>query len=507
MAHFTKKRSGLKTILPGILFLTFNCCSIAQTTVVKISAGYIKGITEDQSIVFRGVPYAQPPVGDLRFKAPQSHLPWADTLSCIKFGNIAAQYDGGQKKMIGSEDCLTLNVYEPANHASEKMPVIVWIHGGGMTNGSGRGENGHAFSDNDGIIAITINYRLGAMGFTYLGDVGKQYATSGNNGLQDCIMALKWIKDNISAFGGDPSRVTVMGQSAGAKLVSAVSVSPESKGLFKQLVIESGGVQCIRDSGTAKLIRKRMLDTLGISNAADLVNLPTEKIIEAQGKVLSGAQGTNYFGPVDDGMVITGDPYQYINQHGNPKIRILMGTTKYESLLFMKFDPRLYHPDSVVLKGWFGNNYPYILSSYKQALNHNTADTAAIKVLTQYMYQMHSYRLAEELAQDGNEVLMYRFDYTKDGTAATHAQELPYVWYLPQKAKQVDSVLAAQVHSAWVSFIKGENVQVANQAWPNYNSTSRQVFIFDQTPYIKNLNHVYNDPSFPSACFVLKQNN
>jgi para-nitrobenzyl esterase len=120
---------------------------------------------------------------------------------------------------------------------------------------------------------------------------------------------------------------------------------------------------------------------------------------------------------------------------------------------------------------------------------------------------MHTYRLAEELSQDGNKVLMYRFEYTRDGTAATHGQELAYVWYVPQKAKQVDSLLAVEVHGAWVSFIKGENVQVGNQAWPEYNTTSRQVIIFDQKPYIKNLNHVYNDPSFPSACFVLKKDN
>jgi para-nitrobenzyl esterase len=504
--HPGKKYAAFKFALIGVL-LIFTQSSIAQNTVVKTSMGYIKGVAEEQSIVFKGVPYAQPPIGDLRFKAPKSHSPWADTLLCDKFGSISAQYDGGQKKVIGSEDCLSLNIYQPANPPTGKMPVLVWIHGGGMTNGAGKGNNGHAFADNDGIITITINYRLGAFGFTYLGDVNKAYATSGNNGLLDCIMALKWIKQNISAFGGDPSKVTVMGQSAGGKLVSAIDVSPAAKGYYNQLIVESGGVQCIRDSGTAKLIRKRMLDSLSISSASGLLGLSAEKIIAAEAKVLSGAQGTNYFGPVDDGIVITGDPYQYIQQHGNSQIRVLMGTTKYESLLFMKFDPRLYHPDSIVLKGWFGNNYPQILSCYKQALNHNTADTAAMKVLTQYMYQMHVYRLAEALAKAGNQVLMYRFDYNKNGTAATHGQELSYVWYLPQKAKQVDSLLAVQVHGAWVSFIKGDNVLVGNQAWPAYNSTSRQVVIFDQTPYIKNLNHVYNDPSFPSACFVLKKDN
>ncbi|WP_461453042.1 carboxylesterase/lipase family protein [Mucilaginibacter sp.] len=500
----SEKKCGLtKFALLGIS-LIFSHSLNAQNTVVKTSDGYIKGVAENQSIVFKGVPYAQPPVGNLRFKAPQNHAPWTDTLLCDKFGSISAQYVGAQKKVIGSEDCLSLNIYQPANHPAGKMPVLVWIHGGGMTNGAGKGNNGHAFSDNDGIITITINYRLGAFGFTYLGDVNKAYATSGNNGLLDCIMALKWIKQNIIAFDGDPSKVTVMGQSAGAKLVSAIYVSPAAKGYYSQLIIESGGVQCIRDSSTAKSIRKRMLDSLSVNNASNLFGLSTEKIIEAEGKVIS-RQGTNYFGPVNDGLIITGDPYQYINEHGSPKVRVLIGTTKYESLLFMWGDKRLYRPDSIVLKGWFGDNFKQILAAYQMALTHNTPDSAAIKVLTQYMYQMHSYRFAAELAQDGNPVWKYRFDYNKNGGSATHGGELSYVWYMPEHAKQVDSLLALQVHSAWVSFIKGEdNIKIGDQLWPNYNTETRPVFVLDKSPYINNLKHVYNDPSFPSGCFLLK---
>jgi len=308
-------------ILCLCVFLFFQCK--AQETVIKINNGYIKGVVESPSLVFKGIPYAEPPVGKLRFKSPQPAKNWTDTLSCQNFGNISAQA-GGKKGFAGSEDCLSLNVYTPAAAGKAKLPVVVWVHGGSMTAGAGKGENGHAFSDRDSIITVTINYRLGVFGFLYMGDVQPAYRSSGNNGLLDCMMALKWIRKNISSFGGDPSKVTIMGESAGAKLVSALLVSAEAKGYFQQMILESGGLQCIRDSVTAKAIRKRIMDTLQITHPNDLLNISAEKLIEAQNKVMGGAKGTNYFGPVEDGKTITEDPYNYLKHHPDQGIKLLI---------------------------------------------------------------------------------------------------------------------------------------------------------------------------------------
>ncbi|WCT11439.1 carboxylesterase/lipase family protein [Mucilaginibacter jinjuensis] len=495
--HFTR--------IAGLFLLIIATAASAQNIVVKTTKGYIKGIQENQSIIFRGVPYAQPPVAELRFKAPQPHFAWKDTLLCEKFGNTAVQGgDGG--KVRGNEDCLSLNIYTPAIQPKTKMPVVVWVHGGSLTVGSGIGMNGHAFADRDSVIAVTINYRLGIFGFMYLGDVDKSLRTSGNNGLLDLMMALKWIKENINSFGGDPSRVTVMGESAGAKLTSTLLLTPQSKGLFSQLVLESGGVQCVRDSVTAKAIRQRVMNELHVSKASELLTLPAEQLMIAQAKVCKGAQGTNYFGPVDDGDIISGDPYQCIAKKTNKNIKLLIGTNKVESRLFMNMDKRLYTPDSTSLYDWFGNNYKYSLAAYQSEAKRIDPDSAAATVLTEYMYKMHSYRLADALAKAGNQLWIYRFDYNKDGKGATHADELPYVWYLPD-AKHNDGFnteLAVQMHTAWVNFIKGDKPGKINYAdWPPYQGVVRSIMVFDKISGPTTLKDVFNDPNHPSGSLVL----
>jgi para-nitrobenzyl esterase len=491
------------TFLLGI-FLGFT--TSAQTVVTKVSGGWIKGIEEGPTLVFKGIPYAKPPVGPLRFMPPQPMTAWKDTLSCEKFGSPASQ-GGGAGGLKGSEDCLSLNVYTPTTARDAKLPVLVWVHGGSLTGGSGMGMNGHAFADDDSVVTVTINYRLGVFGFMYLGDVNKSYQSSGNNGLLDLIMALKWIRQNIAAMGGDASKVTVMGESAGAKLTSALLATPQSKGYFNQQILESGAVQCIRDSVTAKGIRQRLMTELGVSKPADLLKISAEKLIAAQANISNGAQGTNYFGPVIDGAVISQDPYQYILKNRNDKVRFLIGTNKFESKMFMNFDKRLNHPDSTVLYGWFGDNYRYILSTFESEAKNGNADSAAIKVLTQYMYQMHSYRLANTLAQAGSHVWMYRFDYKRDGTGATHADELGYVWFLPKQNNFNDTELklANQIHQTWVNFIKGKAPgQVNDKQWPHFVAGENNIMVFDTVSGPTQLNDIYNDRTHPSSCFVLK---
>ena len=332
LSIFSKTRFA---ILLLAVCITCNVAAQPNDPIVKTNKGYIRGIVENGISVFKGVPYAAPPVGSLRFMPPVEHSIWRDTLSTTKFGAIATQFTNG--KVVGSEDCLSLNVYTPKadNH---KRAVVVWVHGGSMTNGAGKFNDGHAFADKDDIVTVTINYRLGAFGFLYLGDIDKRYAESGNNGLLDCIMALKWIKQNIASFGGDPNRVTIMGESAGAKLISAVLVSPKSKGLFQQYIAESGSVQCIRSIVTAKNERLRILHQmeLGPQDARKLLTLPTDSIMKIQGIVCKGIGGNSFFGPVYDGVAIREDGYQYAGSKNIPPIKALIGTNEYQAALFIK---------------------------------------------------------------------------------------------------------------------------------------------------------------------------
>lgn len=474
--------------------LLLRCTPVSgQDPVVKTQGGYIRGIQEKGIFVFKGVPFAAPPIGDLRFKAPKPVRPWKDTLSCTQFGAVAAQYAGDTRTVKGNENCLQLNIYTPALKPAKKLPVLVWVHGGGMTGGSGIGQNGHSFSHHDSIITITINYRLGVFGFLYLNDV-PGYQTAGNNALLDCIMALKWINENIKAFGGDASRVTVIGESAGAKLTSSLLVTAAAKGYFNQLILESGAVNCIRDTTTAKAIRKRLMDTLGISNPGELLQLPTATLINAQAKVLGGAKGTNYFGPAQDGILIKEDALAYIRHHPDRHVRVLLGTNKAEALLFMNIDKRLYTPDSAVLSDWFGDNYQYSYKAWR-SIHHLPADTAAIVTLSRYMYQLHTYRLAKALAAGAYQTWMYSFEQPNKGAPATHAEELPYVWYEAGQDKPGNIPLAVLIHQHWADFIKG------HAHWRKYDSERRGMIYAEETH--EGLMDDYEDPGHPTMGFIL----
>ena len=478
------------------------------TPAVKTLNGYIKGIYKQRSYVFMGIPYSAPRTGAARFKAPVAHDNWTDTLDCMGFRSESAQPGSGQAPLRGSEDGLFLNVYTPSLAPKAKMPVLVWVHGGSMVSGSGDGMNGNAFSDQDSIVTITLNYRLGVFGFMYMGDLGPQYKSSGNNGLLDVIQALKWIRSNIARFGGDPSKVTVMGESAGAKLTSALIATPRAEGLYSGIILESGGFQCIRDSITAKRIRGRVMDKLGITDPRELFNISTQKLIQAEAEVLGGAQGTNYFGPVMDGQVIQGNPYLYVKKQGRNMVHYLIGANENESKIFMDMDKRLYHPDSTVIYDWFGINYPYCLSDIRKARRGlkpgSAADSLAVAaVLSQYMYQMHASRLADTLSIAGRSVWMYRFTYPP----AHHASELRYVWYDQARdhMNAKDKAFAQVVHRYWVNFIRtGRPGIVQNINWGSYSHANQNIMVLNTNYCLQKFRKLFNNLNQPSACFLLK---
>jgi para-nitrobenzyl esterase len=495
-----------------VLCLFISTCFIAlkasaQTPVVKTTQGYLRGVTENGISVFKGVPYAQPPVGDLRYMPPMEHKHWTDTLDALAFGAAATQPGGS--KVMGNENSLFLNLYTPAID-KRKRPVVVWIHGGSMTNGWGSGMDGHAFADKDDIITITINYRLGALGFLYLGDVDTRYAQSGNLGLLDVVAALKWIHENIAAFGGDPAQVTLMGESAGGKLISAVMVAPASKGLYHQAVLESGAVQCIRDTTTARNERARLMKQLGISDARKLLTLSADTIIKAQGIICAGIGGNSQFGPVYDGVTITEDAYRYAASGKLSGVNVLIGTNEDEAAMFTSPDADYAHAYESIFTPLFQSNAPQAYAFYQRQLKTDTPYAAAVKTLTQYMYQMHSYRFAKVLAAHGTPIWMYRYKY-RAGKAfgAKHSFELNYIWntakILSSSANAEEKQLAANMHTSWVNFIKTGNPQTSGlPQWPHYNSRTPQVMAFDTTDTVITLKEVYDDPTFPSSVFVIK---
>jgi para-nitrobenzyl esterase len=480
-----------------------------QDPVVKTRLGYIKGVNENRIAVFKGIPYAEPPVTGLRYLPPEAHRPWRDTLKATQFGSSAPQAAGAG--VSGHEDCLYLNLYTPKAD-DRKRAVVVWVHGGAMTTGSGRGMDGHAFADNDDIVTITINYRLGALGFLYLGDLDKKYRQSGDLGVLDVIAALQWVHENIAAFGGDPHRVTIMGESAGAKLLSAVMVSPASKGLYQQAILESGSVQCIRDSVTAKNARTLLLKQLGLQSgdAGKLLTLPAETIIKAQAAVCDGMGGNSFFGPVLDGVTIKEDGYAYAAAGKLSGVRAIIGTNENEAALFVGKEAVHGDVNAGIFQPLFRSNAPMANAYYQSLLKTDSPYAAMVKTLTQYMYQLHSYRFARVLTDAGTPVWMYRFSYQNGREfGARHADELHYIWgaaaILHSNADPAKKQLAQSLHDSWVAFIKnGDPNGGSLPQWPKYNADNPQVMLFDETDKVVRLTQVYDDKDFPPAVFVIK---
>lgn len=500
-------RKGLLFCLfAGLGLLGFAPPTPVPGTICQTQAGRVQGTRDSTGVLaFKGLAYAAPPVGKGRFLPPQPLAPWAGVRAAATFGPRAAQ----QRDAIpeGEENCLTLNVWTPSVKAARPKPVLVYVHGGSFTSGAGDHFPGLNFARHDSIVAVSLNYRLGSLGFLQLSHLlGPAYRQSGNAGLLDAVAALRWVQANIAAFGGDPTRVTVMGQSAGAKLVGALLVTPAADGLFQQVILESGGVQAVRDTATATAVTARLLSALQLrtDQADQLLTLPLATLLRAQQQVTSGPSGLQLFGPVQDGATIPPVPVAYLTRPVRTPVRALVGTNRDEAGAFMSTWPALRAPNPAVLEALFGRNGDRVWRAYEQARRRQPADQAWLRTTTDYLYRLASYRLAGQLAQAGRPVWLYRFDYrTPGGAGPVHAQELRYVWNaLNPVAAQSKSAraLAQHMHQGWVSFIA---TGVPGAGWPAYDPKRRHIMLFDSISEVKRFARPYEDRAFPQQAFRL----
>lgn len=290
---------------------------------VATKQGKVQGLysEDNQTVIFRGVPYAQPPVGELRFRRPQEHEPWSDVLDCTKFSAFCPQADLRPLDLYGkefyegteyncSEDCLYLNVWTPADATPEsKLPVMLWIHGGGFMHGHGDEKefDGEGFAGK-GVILVSINYRVNAFGFFAHPDLEQENAehVSGNYGILDQLFALRWVHENIAQFGGDPEKVTVFGQSAGCMSVQTIISSKLSEGLVHGAILQSGGGIGAFGVGADKTdmvaISKRLMEHLNVSTIDELRKAPAEDLVDAAYAVNDGGLGWR---PHIDGYLLT----------------------------------------------------------------------------------------------------------------------------------------------------------------------------------------------------------
>ncbi|HEY6343567.1 MAG TPA: carboxylesterase family protein [Bryobacteraceae bacterium] len=326
-----------------IVVLAGACAGLASAAItdpVRVENGLLAGASgKDAEVrVYKGIPFAAPPVGDLRWRAPQPAAKWEGVRKAEQFGSSCTQGGGGRGgkggAVSGSEDCLYLNIWTAAKSAADRRPVMVWIHPGGYTSGSGAspGTDGDALAKK-GVVLVTINYRLGVFGFFSHPDITRESdrRAAGNFAFLDQIAALKWIQKNIAAFGGDPRRVTIFGDSAGSSSIANLMASPLAKGVFQRASGQSGAwmglsVSPMRKLPDAEQAGVRTAESLGAKSLADLRALPAEQI-------LRGGRGG---GPVIDGYFLPDDPAAIFAQGKQNDVPLIVGSNKDEGTFFLQ---------------------------------------------------------------------------------------------------------------------------------------------------------------------------
>ena len=465
----------------------------------EISTGRLRGEAEGGVLAFRGIPFAKPPVGDLRWRAPEPPEPWSEVRDATAFGPCAIQstIPGTVGDLIGiathetSEDCLYLNVWTPAlDNDNAKRPVMVWIHGGGNTVGAGSQPrvNGSRLARVGDVVVVTINYRLGALGFLHAPELG----ATGNEALLDQVAALRWVRREIGAFGGDAANVTVFGQSAGGFDIAQLMAMPAADGAFDKAVPMSGSlttpVSAEAAARTAHALASEFggMDKLRTASATD--------IHAAQGKI-AGAR----WAPTRDGTVIAEDAADVLCAGRFTRAKpLLIGHTRDESTLFTMFNPRLANMDRDTLleqaRTPFGDRAAEAVSCYEaeRAAANLPAEPwqTWAAIATDRMFRMPAIRTAEcHLAHTGN-VWMYRFDHPSPAhegrLGACHSVDIPFVWGthgLPELQRfcgEGEDVarLSNRVMAAWLAFARhGDPNTDALPPWPAYDALNRATML------------------------------
>ncbi len=473
----------------------------APEAVLRTRAGLLRGRRGGGVRAFLGIPYGHVPG---RFRPAVSAAPWPGIRDADRFGPVAVQRLSSAASPPGSEQCLSLNVWTPdaiAGRASAAgWPVLVWVHGGANVSGAASQPifDGARFA-RSGVVCVTLNYRLGVFGFLELGGaIDGRYRGCGNNGLRDQLLALRWVRDNIAAFGGDPARVTLGGESAGAKDIAALLAAPSSRGLFSRAILESGGGRTVLSLPQADAVRGRYLALLGLppGRADRLLGLDTERLIEAQHALMLDAPSGYPLRPLVDGVLLPAMPETAVALGSAAHIPLLLGTNRDEARLFLAPGAASRPLDGHSLSNMDAGGFEAMLSRYDASMTAPDPAEIRWRAMTAEEYWIPSLRLAEAQSAAGGAVWMYRFDQRAEfgpfqGRAA-HGSELPYVWdnpddpHLAPLVAGFDAPLAARIHAAWVGFIAGGPPAAPGLPdWPRYDARRRTTMILDRASRVE----------------------
>ena len=485
---------------------------------VTTQYGELEGEALSGHVAFRGIPFAKPPVGALRFCAPLPPDPWSGVRMAREFGPSSLQavsaIAGVSAEGPLSEDCLYLNVYTPtladAQHA--RRPVLFWIHGGAFIAGAGSMPvyDGARLSERGDVVVVTINYRLGALGYTYLGaHDGARTGAVANAGQLDQVAALRWVHDNIAKFGGDPNNVTIFGESAGSFAVCTLLAMPAAKGLFHRAVAQSGAALGLMTADRAAKLTDELFDKLGIARGdiAALRAVPGEKLVESQAPFgLASGLGRG-LSPLHDGTVVPLQPLDAIANGSSAQVPLLIGTTRDELNLFMM--PLLRQPEQAVddaqlievLSRFVPRSHrdrvPGMLAAYRDArekrgLPHGSRALISA-VQTDMTFRIPSIRFAEAYRACQPNTFMYLFTYEspamRGALGSCHSLEIPFVFgtldkpYQDRFAGTGAAVLGLSdtMMDAWLAFARTGNPSDSRADWVPYDATRRATMVFDKT--------------------------
>jgi len=466
--------------------------------IVKTDAGYVSGISQEGLRVYHGIPFAAPPTGDLRWRPPAPVQPWEGVLNATQYSATCPQ-PGSPAHLNMSEDCLYLNVWTPARSADEKLPVMVFFYGGGFKEvaSSMPVYNGTTLARN-GVIVVTPNYRLGALGFLAHPqlDFESPHNASGNYGIMDQQAALSWVQRNIDKFGGDPSRVTIFGQSAGAESVLIHIASPTSKGLFRQGIIESGPfwahgaiINATHPKEFAEQFGVEYAAGLGYSGPDAIARMRTltpEALINATPSPSAGFWTTHtvQFEPTADGWILPDSLDNLYRQHRINPVPLLIGNNANDGTTLSANASMTVPEYRTFIQGRFGKDAEAVLVKYPA---NSTAEVQLrlSQIMTDFDFSDSVTFAAGSMGEISPDTYVYRYSYILPGQpyGAFHGSELALLFGVPGPA---DPSVASNVVDLWTRFAKTGNPNGAmNVTWPAYTRDGGQYLDINETMTVK----------------------
>lgn len=493
-----------------------------DTLVAQTQYGPVRGVQKDGVVVFKGIRYGASTAGDNRFMPPQAPATWKDVYEASAFGNQCPQipppptdaYASWARSVPRSEDCLFLNVWTPslpaAQEGDDKRPVMVWLHGGGFAVGAGDSPvyDGERLAKRGDVILVTVNHRLNLFGYLHLADLGgEKYAQSANLGQQDLVAALRWVRDNIAAFGGDPHNVTIFGQSGGGAKVSNLLAMPSADGLFHHAIIQSGPGLASQTVDEANKLTRDLLAALNLNEPQidTLQTLPLETLIQGM-RDMSSAVPIPQFGPAVDGTVLPRNPFVPDAPAISADVPLMIGYTKNETTVLFP-SPDLFELDwqqlAVKLQPFYsmeGNgaqgkpqkNVADVIAGMRQLMPEASPSEIYFVVTTELNMGANTHILASrKAAQGAAPVWLYRMEWETpiEGgrLGAPHALDLPLVFDTVATSPSIigDAADDAQkvadaMSSAWISFARdGDPNEAGLPNWPAYDDERKATMIFN----------------------------